>query len=96
MSGSPTGNPFFDQPILNSPYGYPKRHWELDKEGQPTHRVLEQRRRADFVSPVPKAKKYRKQDALPFDEGQGLAFMDDLQAPYGRVQASQTSPNPGR
>jgi hypothetical protein len=24
------GNPFFDHPILNSPYGCPERHWELD------------------------------------------------------------------
>ena len=22
-------NPFFDQPILNSPYEFPRRHWEL-------------------------------------------------------------------
>ena len=29
-------NPFFDQPIINSPYEYPTQHWELDDEGQPT------------------------------------------------------------
>ena len=29
-------NPFFDHPILNSPYEYPNRHWELDPTGQPT------------------------------------------------------------
>ena len=23
-------NPFFDHPILNSPYECPQRHWELD------------------------------------------------------------------
>ena len=34
-------NPFFDHPILNSPYEYPGRHWKLDKEGQPTQRVEE-------------------------------------------------------
>jgi type III restriction enzyme len=28
-------NPFFDRPILNSPYAYPARHWELDDQGQP-------------------------------------------------------------
>ena len=27
---------FFEKPILNSPYVYPDRHWELDKAGQPT------------------------------------------------------------
>ncbi len=29
-------NQFFEQPILNSPYEYPARHWELDDQGQPT------------------------------------------------------------
>ena len=29
-------NPFFDRPILNSPYDYPRRHWEIDAQGQPT------------------------------------------------------------
>jgi len=29
---------FFDEPILNSPYVYPSRHWELDADGQPTNR----------------------------------------------------------
>ena len=27
-------DPFFDQPILNSPYECPQRHWELDSQGQ--------------------------------------------------------------
>ena len=38
-------NPFFDHPILNSPYEPPTRHWELDGQGQPTHKILETRRR---------------------------------------------------
>ena len=40
-------NPFFDHPILNSPYEYPSRHWELDKTGQPTQKTIDSRRRAD-------------------------------------------------
>lgn len=28
-------NPFFDRPIVNSPYEYPRQHWELDESGQP-------------------------------------------------------------
>ncbi len=28
-----------ETPILNSPYDYPGRHWELDEKGQPTQRV---------------------------------------------------------
>ncbi|MDD5478279.1 hypothetical protein [Rhodoferax sp.] len=26
-------NPFFDHPILNSPYDCPQRHWELESDG---------------------------------------------------------------
>ncbi len=75
---STEANPFFDHPILNSPYEMPKRHWELDKEGQPTQRILEVRRRAEFITPIPKPKKSRKkstgsQDLLVFDEGKGLS-----------------------
>ena len=33
------GNPFFERPILNSPYDYPTRIWELDSEGQPTQQI---------------------------------------------------------
>jgi type III restriction enzyme len=25
-------NPFFDHPILNAPYEYPARRWELDDQ----------------------------------------------------------------
>ena len=32
-------NPFFDRPIINSPYEYPSQHWELDKDGQPTQQI---------------------------------------------------------
>ena len=50
-------NPFFDRPILNSPYELPLRHWELDADGQPTQNIIASRRRADFVTPIPKPKK---------------------------------------
>jgi hypothetical protein len=36
---TPAENPFFERPILNSPYDYPRKHWELDDSGQPTQRV---------------------------------------------------------
>ena len=32
-------NPFFDQPILNTPYEMPSRYWELDRDGQPPRRL---------------------------------------------------------
>jgi type III restriction enzyme len=68
--------PFFDRPILNSPYEYPSRHWELDEAGQPTQRVLESRRRAEFITPIPKPRKNKaagKQKDLVLDEGHGLS-----------------------
>lgn len=49
----------FAQPILNLPYDYPGRHWELDPSGQPTHRIIESRRSAQFISPFPKPGKRR-------------------------------------
>jgi type III restriction enzyme len=39
-------NRFFEKPILNSPYEYPVRHWELDPQGQPTQKIIEKRRSA--------------------------------------------------
>src|SRR5437899_12802584 len=69
-------NHFFERPILNSPYSYPERHWELDSEGQPTQQIIETRRRAEFITPIPKPKKQKRkpaQDTLVFDEGKGLS-----------------------
>jgi type III restriction enzyme len=69
-------NPFFDRPILNSPYECPLRHWELDPAGQPTQQVVETRRRAEFITPIPKPKKRRAsatQADMVFDEGKGLS-----------------------
>src|SRR6266568_7142753 len=69
-------NPFFDHPILNSPYDYPARHWELDDQGQPTQRMIDSRRRAEFITPSPKPRKRQGSDAQPqlvFDEGKGLS-----------------------
>ncbi len=44
-------NPFFEHPVLNSPYTQPACHWELDASGQPTQRVIQTRRRAEFITP---------------------------------------------
>lgn len=48
---------FFQKPIINGPYGYPSKHWELDEDGQPTQKIIERRRLAKFVTPVPKPRK---------------------------------------
>ena len=42
-------NTFFDRPILNSPYKYPRQHWELDEAGQPTQKVVDTHRSAKTV-----------------------------------------------
>ena len=67
---------FFKHPILNSPYAYPARHWELDSDGQPTDHITENRRRSDLITPVPKPKKRRQgpgQTQMVFDAGDGLS-----------------------
>ena len=76
-------NPFFDQPILNSPYGYPRRHWELDEAGQPTQRIIDTRRSAKFITPIPKPKKRKSptQAGFVFDEGKGLSTKDQQYDP---------------
>jgi type III restriction enzyme len=71
-----SSNPFFEHPILYSPYEYPTRHWELDDDGQPTQRIMDRRRRAEFITPIPKPKKRRgsaDQQQIVFDEGKGLS-----------------------
>jgi type III restriction enzyme len=69
---------FFDHPILNSPYKYPSRHWELDESGQPTHKIIEYRRKAAFITPIPKPKKQKskrspKEKELGLDTGTKVA-----------------------
>lgn len=67
-------NPFFERPIVNSPYEYPHQHWELDPSGQPTGKLIKLRRR-EFITPIPKPKKRKgkdKQEELVLDEGLGL------------------------
>lgn len=72
-------NLFFERPILNSPYEGPKRHWELDESGQPTQQIIESRRKAQFITPIPQPKKRKGakvQGELLLDEGKGLSSLD--------------------
>ncbi len=60
---------FFEQPILNSPYEYRSRHWELDASGQPTNKIRDKRRKVAFITPIPKPKKSGTgQRKMVFDE----------------------------
>src|SRR4051812_29314502 len=57
--------PFFEIPILNSPYEEPSLHHVLDADGQPLNEPPRKgRRRSEFITPVPKPrKKKQKADA---------------------------------
>ncbi len=83
-------NRFFEHPILNSPYEYPSWHWELDDQGQPTQRIIENRRRAAFITPVPKPRK-RKGSAIQqpldmtFDEDKGLSTEEQQYNPIPMI-----------
>ncbi len=99
-------NPFFDHPILNSPYECPSRHWELDDDGQPTQKTLETRRPARFITPIPKPKKRKgaaKQDGFVFDDGAGLSTKEQQYDPTsiinevrGHVDTWRSLPNPNQ
>jgi type III restriction enzyme len=88
-------NEFFDRPILNSPYEYPKRHWELDEHGQPTQRIIESRRKVSFITPIPKPRKRKgktaaKQQELAFDEGRGLSSEEQRYDPRPIINELRT------
>ena len=81
-------NRFFEKPILNSPYEYPTQHWELDKDGQPTQRIMNSRRRAEFITPIPKPRKRKgsdSQEQLIFDEGKGLSTKEQQYDPTSEM-----------
>ena len=96
-------NPFFDHPILNSPYDCPPRHWELDDDGQPTQQILETRRPAKFITPIPKPKKRKgaaKQDGFVFEDAAGLSTKEQQYDPTsiinevrGHVDSWRSLPN---
>jgi type III restriction enzyme len=50
---------FFEKPILNSPYHRPMQHWELDRNGLPTQKIISERRPANFITPIPRPRKQR-------------------------------------
>ena len=68
---------FFKKPIINSPYEYPAKHWELDENGIPTHQIKSIRRPSDFITPIPKARNQtRAQQELNLDGGLGISSDD--------------------
>lgn len=62
-----------DNPIINSPYTEPRRHFEFDDDGI-TDRVVEQRRRSSYFVPVPRPRKGGQQLSLPELTGDQIEF----------------------
>jgi type III restriction enzyme len=95
-------NLFFEKPILNSPYEYPSRHWEL-VDGQPTQQITPRRRRAEFLSPIPKPKKQKgaaDQKDLAFGDEEGISTKEQrydhaiINAVRQEVDKWRALPNP--
>ncbi|MYC74035.1 MAG: restriction endonuclease [Gemmatimonadetes bacterium] len=99
---------FFEQPVLNSPYERPSRHWELDETGQPTQQIVESRRRASFISAVPTSKKQRgssaNQASFVFDkaareletDNQQYELMQTINGVRQQVDRWRGLPNPSQ
>lgn len=43
---------FFNNPILNSPYELPRRHWEMGADNKPTGKIVESRRPSSNRTPI--------------------------------------------
>ena len=98
---------FFEHPIINSPYRYPSRHWELDGNGQPTNTIIDRRRDCRLVSPIPppkksKAKRSAKQETMDFSTDGGADPLDQYDPTSivneirGQVEAWRKLPSPSQ
>ena len=73
-------------------------------KGQPTQQIIERRRRAEFITPIPKPRKRKGaavQESLLFDEGKGLSTAEQqydptsiINALRGHVDKWRAIPNP--
>ncbi len=99
---------FFAQPVLNSPYERPSRHWELDESGQPTQKIIENRRLVSFITAVPTSKKQRgssaNQASFVFDkaareletDNQQYELMQTINGVRQQVDRWRNLPNPNQ
>lgn len=81
----------------------PGQHWDLDESGQPTGSLIERRRRAEFITPIPKPKKRKgspKQEELVLHEGRRPHHEEGGVRPRARnqrgAQPSRYLPQPVR
>ncbi|GAB4228636.1 MAG: hypothetical protein Kow0032_09190 [Methyloligellaceae bacterium] len=61
---------FQENPILNTPFEKPTRHWKLDSKGQPTGEIGEGRRDPGYVIPVAKPRRAGSQTELGLETDQ--------------------------
>jgi type III restriction enzyme len=66
-----------DNPIINSPFKSPTRHFALDDEGAPTGEIVEGRRVSAYVVPVA-APRHRRGQQPQLDEGGGKVTPNDF------------------
>jgi hypothetical protein len=94
-SDLPVSDLFVVKPILNSLYDYPARHWELES-GQPTNRIIDSRRIAEFITPItkPKKRKRSRQQEMVFNECAGLSTAEQ-QAGINELARESTPPRHG-
>jgi type III restriction enzyme len=68
-------------------------YWELDDAGQPTQKMVENRRSAKFITPIPKPKKRKAptQTGFVFDEGKGLSTQSSSTRPRSSTRSAAMS-----
>ena len=82
--------PFYDQPILNSPYYPPTLHHAFDERGQPLDQPpITVRRRSRYVLPVPPSR--RRQPELDFGTYTDNDVINEIR---GHVTAWRAMPTP--
>ena len=78
-----------DNPILNSPFAEPARHWVLDDNGIPTGVPADGRRRSEYIVPVPPPRhRVNQQAELGLEDAYGQRKANDyVNEIRGRVAA---------
>jgi type III restriction enzyme len=69
-------NRFFEQPILNSAYEYPRQHWGSTPKDNPRNGLSKRAAKRSSSLPIPQPKKRKgaaKQSGFMFEEGKGLS-----------------------
>jgi type III restriction enzyme len=69
--------PVIDNPILNSPFAQPGRHWVLDDRGIPSGAIDQGRRRSEYIVPVPPPR-HITQGMLDLDDEYGKRKPNDI------------------